>query len=87
MHRILSRSVNKSTSSVSKNYFDAQNTIQKEMSKILLVNSKSCDNSRKNSLYKKFIQKNNENKSNNIEFMHPNSKIKLFQSSNNRQII
>ena len=87
IHRTLNRSINKSSFSVHKNPYDPESNNKTEISKILMVNSKSCGNSRKNSLYKKFIQNNNDNKSNKLDFMSLTKKAKLFQPSNLRQTI
>ena len=55
------------------------------MSKALMVNSKSCTNSRKNSLYKRFVQNGTENKSNKPDFMSLTKIAKIFQPSNSPQ--
>lgn len=57
------------------------------MAKVLIVNSKSSTHSRKNSLYKKFIQNANENKSNKLNFMSFTKIAKIFQPSNSPQHI
>lgn len=57
--RTLSQSINKSTFSANKAPFDPENNNKIEITKALMVNSKSCTNSRKNSLYKRFVQNGN----------------------------
>ena len=82
-HRTLSRSIHKSSLYTKKSPFDPENNTNK----LLMVNSKSCGNSRKNSLYKKFIKNGIESKSNKLDFMSLTQKARIFQPSNLRQSI
>jgi hypothetical protein len=86
-HLTLSRSINKSSLSANKSPFDPENNTKLGMNKFLIVNSKSCGNSRKNSVYKKFIKNGIESKSNKLDFMSLTQKAKIFQPSNLRQSI
>ncbi len=86
-HRTLSRSIHKSSLSTNKSPFDPENNTKSGINKLLMVNSKSCGNSRKNSLYKKFIKNGIESKSNKLDFMSLTQKAKIFKPSNLRQSI